>query len=248
MEIWRKTARAAVLAMAVEPFYNRERVTWRGKDVSERKKMPDFVAAAVATYPWIENATRAMIDGEPAYRHAEMAVKESAGFHTGSRSLNLGLIEAIVPVIGGVVLYENPFDGARKFLQRNTGEADVFHLNRMLEEAWASSRKPAQRAVAKIKIRAENAWEYYVALKKVLKEHELHGDVVYVSEILGNWEMAKEFYGALEEGEEAVYETHGKIMEKYRLHNSPGVPADFLAVALFVKITEGWVPSFAPYG
>lgn len=248
MEAWRAVARAAVLAMAVEPFYRREGVTWRGKDVSERKKMPDFVVAAVSTYPWIERAARAVTRGEPAYRFAELAVKESARFHSGSPSLNLGLIEALVPAIGGVLLYGDPFSGAGRFLRRNTGKEDVDALNRMLKHAWSSSRKPAQRAVARIHIQAGNAWEYYASLREVLEEHGLHGDVIYVNELLGSWNIAREFYRALEEGEDAVYETHRRITEEYGLHGSPGVPADFLAVALFARITEGWVPSFAPYG
>lgn len=248
MEKWRAVARAAVLAMAIEPFYRREGITWRGKDVSEHKKMPDFVAAAVATYPGIEGAAEAIAHGSPAYPFAEMAVTESAEFHRGSRSLNLGLIEAILPAVGGEILYNSPLGGTKQFLRKNTGEEDVRALNRMLGRAWAESRKPAQRAVAKINIPAKNAWEYYRSLKEVLEEHELYGDVVYVSEILGNWSIAREFYDALEEGEDAVYEVHGRVMDAYGLQRSPGVPADFLAVALFARIVEGWVPSFSIYG
>lgn len=248
MEKWRAVARAAVLAMAIEPFYKREGITWRGRDVSEHKKMPDFVAAAVATYPGIDGAAEAIANGSLAYPFAERAVHESSEFHGGSRSLNLGLVEAILPAIGGEILYNSPLGGAKQFLRNNTGEGDVHALNRMLGRTWAESRKPSQRAVAKINISAKNAWEYYRSLKGILEEYELQGDVVYVSEILGSWSIAKEFYDVLGEGEDAVYKVHSRVMDAYQLQGSPGVPADFLAVAIFAKIVDGWVPSFSIYG
>ncbi len=234
--------RAIVLAQCVEPLIDKEYCSSPKNRGDPGKTYVDFVISGANTVPYfIELEKRLHKNGGQPRVFYDLVFESvvASERNRNGKTINLGLMEALFPTAIARFMSKDSRETLRKVkgVLKNTTKEDVVWLQKTRKFAWGKSSKPEKRSFPIVD--AENVYEYYSKIIPIIEERGLRNHHFY-NELLGNMDMTRRILKALEKGPvfESVSRVHSELIKEKDLAKSPGIVADFVAVAIFLYIMD----------